>query len=527
MITIKKFFIVGVLLLSCLSLGAQNALSALLPMPNKVEMAKGKPFKVAAGQTVIVCTDAALRFEAEQLADIIQHRMDITLPVTEKLTKKAIVIGIDSSLNGDEHYQLTVNSKGMRLVGATAAAVFRGIMTIDQLLLGDAFATSLDRISAIHIDDAPRFGYRALMLDPARHFLPLKDVKFYIDQMARYKYNVLQLHLTDDQGWRIEIKSQPRLASKQHYTQTEIRELIDYAALRHIQIVPEIDVPGHTAAVLAAFPELSCRHLQVSPVKVGETTNRMVCGANPKTYAVLHDVIHEICALFDAPYFHLGGDEAAVPANWAKCPDCRALMQQYGYTKPTQLMQPFFDKVLGFVREGGKRPILWCELNNIYPPATDYLFPYPKDVTLVTWRNQLTPTCLDLTHKSGHQLLMAPGEYAYFDYPQWKGDFPEHGNWGMPITSLQQSYGFDPGYGRARAEQSHISGVMGTLWGEAIRDINRATYMTYPRGLALAEAGWTQMEHRNWKSFKQRLYPNLMNLMQLGVSVRVPFEIAR
>lgn len=523
----NKLLLFALLLLVSVSVSAQNALSALLPMPNKVENVKGKPFKVVEGKTSIVMTEEALRFEAEQLAEIVRRRMGVTLPVTSIMNKKSIVLAIDSTMGAEEHYQLTVHSKGIRLVGATAAAVFRGVMTCDQLLLGDAFATACKEIRSLRIDDAPRFGYRALMLDPARHFLPLKDIKFYIDQMARYKYNVLQLHLTDDQGWRLEIKSQPRLASEQHYSQTEIRDLIAYAARRHIMVVPEIDVPGHTVAILFAFPELSCRHLQGNPAKVGETTNRMVCGANPKTYEVLHDVIREVCTLFDAPYFHLGGDEAAVPANWAKCPDCRALMAQYGYTKPTQLMQPFFDKILDFVREGGKHPVLWCELNNIYPPATDYLFPYPKDVTLVTWRNRLTPTCLDLTYKNGNSLLMAPGEYAYFDYPQWKGDLPEFGNWGMPITSLQQSYGFDPGYGRSAAEQQHILGVMGTLWGEAIGDINRATYMTYPRGLALAEAGWTQMDHRSWEGFKQRLYPNLMNLMQLGVSVRVPFEIAR
>lgn len=527
MTIIKKFFTLSLLLLISLSVAAQHPFSALLPMPNKAEIVKGKPFKVMEGKTAIVMTDKTLQFEAEQLSEIIQKRMKKTVVLTDKPAKKSIVLAIDSTLKGEEHYQLTVNSREIRLAGATAAAVFRGVMTFDQLLLGDVIATAAGNVSCVQIDDTPRLGYRALMLDPARHFLPLADVKFYIDQMARYKYNVLQIHLTDDQGWRIEIKSQPRLASKQHYTQAEIRELIDYAALRHIMVVPEVDVPGHTVAILSAFPELACRHLQDSPAKVGETTNRMVCASNPKTYDVLHDVVREICALFDAPYFHLGGDEAAVPANWAKCPDCCALMKQYGYTKATQLMQPFFNKVLDFVREGGKHPILWCELNNIYPPATDYLFPYPKDVTLVTWRYQLTPTCISLTHKKGNTLLMAPGEYAYFDYPQLEGDLPETGNWGMPTTTLKQSYEFDPGYGRPEAEQAHIMGVMGTLWGEAIRDINRATYMTYPRGLALAEAGWTQMEHRSWEGFKERMYPNLTNLMQLGVSVRVPFEIAR
>ena len=186
---------------------------------------------------------------------------------------------------------------------------------------------------------------------------------------------------------------------------------------------------------------------------------------------------------------------------------------------------PFFNRILATVRQCGKRAILWCELDNIYPPANDYLFPYPEDVTLVTWRYGLTPTCQTLTHKHGHQLIMAPGEYAYLDYPQWRGDLPEFNNWGMPLSTLENCYKLDPGYGRPTEEQRHVLGVMGTLWAEAIADINRATYMAFPRAFALAEAGWTQMEHRSWESFKTRLYPNLTDLMRCGVSVRVPFEI--
>ena len=201
------------------------------------------------------------------------------------------------------------------------------------------------------------------------------------------------------------------------------------------------------------------------------------------------------------------------------------MMERLGYTKPTQLMIPFFNRVLDEVRKNDKKPILWCELNNIWPPADDYLFPYPKDVTLVTWRNALTPTCLDLTRKNGHNIIMAPGEHAYLDYPQYRNDFPEFNNWGMPITTLQKTYELDPAYGCLEADAAHIQGVMGTLWAEAIPDVNRATYMAFPRALALAEAGWSEMPQRSWDSFKQRIFPNIYELMKQGVSVRVPFEI--
>lgn len=353
-------------------------------------------------------------------------------------------------------------------------------------------------------------------------------MKFYIDQMVRYKYNVLQLHLTDDQGWRIEIKKHPRLTEKgEFYTQEELKDLVHYAAERNVQIIPELDIPGHTVAVLDAYPELGCSHTDTIPKIVGETVNLMLCANNDKVYSLYKDILTEVASIFPAPYIHLGGDEAIIETNWGKCEHCQSLMKQLGYTKPTELMNYFFGKILPVVRKNGKKPMLWCELDNIRMPAHEYLFDYPKDAVLITWRYGLTPLCMELTARHGNTLIMAPGEYTYLDYPQYKNDFPEFNNWGMPVTTLETTYQFDPGYGLPASQQAHIAGVNGTLWAEAMPDINRVTYMTYPRGLALAEAGWTQMEHRDWESFKKRIYPNLSELMKRGVSVRVPFEIVR
>lgn len=498
--------------------------SALIPMPNSVQTLKGKPLKVFPSETVYIDGET-LQFSAQTLKDILEEQMQVNLLPGSSSKNSKFTLLIDPAMVGEEHYTLQVNDKGVKITGSTAAAVYRGVMTFHQLLIGDICATQQKQITPVCIDDSPRFSYRALMIDPARHFLPVKDVKFYIDQMARYKYNVLQLHLTDDQGWRIEIKKHPKLTGKDYYTQEQMKNLIHYAAERHIEIVPELDIPGHTVAVLAAYPELGCTHTDTIVKNVGTTTNLMLCAGNERVYDTYKDIIAEIASLFPSRYIHLGGDEAVIEQNWTKCERCRTMMSEKGYTKASQLMIPFFNRMLDFVREDGKEPVLWCELNNIYPPATDYLFPYPKDVTLVTWRMGLTPTCLDLTEKNAHPIIMAPGEYAYLDYPQLKGDLPEFNNWGMPVTTLEKCYQFDPGYGRSLSKQAHIQGIMGTLWGEAINDIARLCYMTYPRGLALAEAGWTQMEHRSWKSFKERMYPNLMYLMKNGVSLRVPFEV--
>ncbi len=502
-----------------------SRMSALLPQPNTVKELPSAPFRIRESRCALYASTDGLSPAVRYLQRVVKHRMGRDLAVVDSPEKASFRLLVDGSLQENGHYRLQVDRKGVCLTGASEAAVYYAVATLDQWLMGSSADALSGRIPAVWIDDAPRFPFRGLMLDPARHFLPLKDVKFFVDQMARYKYNVLQLHLTDDQGWRVELDGYPQLSARQAYTADELRELVAYAAERYVEVIPELDIPGHTAAFLSAYPGLGCAHLQTDTIQVGTTVNRMLCAANDSVYVLFGNILRQVAAIFPSPYIHLGGDEAAVPANWAKCPRCRKMMKDRGYTQPTQLMIPFFNRMLAFVRQEGKRPILWCELNKIYPPADDYLFPYPEDVTLVSWRGGLTPTCLELTRKSGHPLIMAPGEHAYLDYPQLQGDLPEFDNWGMPVTTLRQCYALDPGYGQPESDQQHVLGVLGTLWGEAMRDINRVTYMAYPRALALAEAGWTRMENRNWESFRERLLPNLSDLMRRGVSVRVPFEI--
>ena len=537
----KIFFSAIITFATAIASVAQNNTQALIPYPNKIEQcSNGKTFAINSA-TTIESTLPGDAFVIKELQRITQKRLGLTPSISKgKRSKNIISLEVDSDLAGREHYTLEVNKNGVFIKGTTEGAIFLALQTLDQLLIGDICNTAENRIAHIRIDDSPRFGFRAIMLDPARHFIPVKDVKLFIDQMARFKFNTLQLHLTDDQGWRIEIKSHPELTAtgafrapggsnqgpdNGYYTQEELKDIIQYAAERNIEIIPELDIPGHSVAILAAHPELGCTFRHGDKKDLGSTTNMMLCAANNDVYGIYADIIKEVAALFPSPYIHLGGDEAAVKENWAKCPDCLDLMQQLGYEKPSQLMIPFFNNILEIVRENKKKAILWCELDNIWPPANDYLFPYPNDVTLVTWRNALTPKCIELTRKYGHPLIMAPGEHAYLDYPQYRGDLPEFNNWGMPITTLEQSYRLDPGYALPAEEQAHIQGVMGTLWAEAIRDINRVTYMAFPRSMAIAEAGWSNMEQRSWDSFKQRIYPNITEMMKDGISVRVPFEI--
>lgn len=519
---------------------AQDATSALIPMPNRIEVCPKNKTVQFDTKTAIKSNLPEDAFVIREAKRVLYKRMGISPTVDNCRKKNVIEIAIDTTLQGSEHYTLKADKKGITIKGNTESALYRGVTTLEQILIGDVCNSAEKRIGHIFIDDAPRYSHRAIMLDPARHFLPVRDVKFFIDQMARFKFNVLQMHLTDDQGWRIEIKSHPELtattaqrkpgASPQgpdngYYTQEDIKEIITYAAERGIEVIPELDIPGHSVAILASHPELGCGFRQEEKKNLGNTTNMMLCAAEEEVYIIYKDIIDEVAGLFPSKMIHLGGDEAAVKENWAKCPDCQAMMKEMGYEKPSQLMIPFFNRILDIVRENGKEAVLWCELDNMWPPANEYLFPYPTDVTLVTWRNALTPKCIELTRKHGHKLIMAPGEHAYLDYPQYPGDLPEFNNWGMPVTTLEQTYRLDPGYGLPDAEQKHIKGVMATLWAEAIKDINRVTYMAFPRAMAISEAGWSNMDARSWESFKERIYPNIMDMMKSGVSVRVPFEI--
>lgn len=524
--TMKKHFLLALVatFVITISLRAQDNLSALIPMVNSVQLPKGKPVQLKK-QAKIALEGEDLEFSYHELKRILADRMGVQCELVA-LPKADFILKVDSTIEGDEQYKVDVNNKRVLLAGKSKVGVFYAVQTLNQLLMGDVMHTKQSKIQQILIDDQPRYPFRGLMVDPARHFLPLKDLKFFIDKMAAYKYNKLQLHLTDDQGWRMEIKSHPKLTEAgAFYTQEELKELIAYASLRNIEVIPEMDVPGHVVALLAQYPELGCTNTQHQEKVVGKTESMMLCAANDEVYRVYADIIREVAQVFPAKLIHMGGDEARIGKNWLQCDKCKQKMKELNYTDGAQLMIPFFKEIKKIVSDNNKELMLWCELDSEYAPASEYLFPYDKDITLVTWRWGLTPTCLELTAKHGNPIIMAPGEFAYLDYPQLKGDLPEFNNWGMPVTTLTKTYQLDPGYGYPEEQQNHVQGILGTLWGEAMKDINRVTYMAFPRALALAEAGWTNMENRTWESFVQRMYPNLQDLMQAGVFIRVPFEI--
>lgn len=511
----------------------------LIPTPANLQLTRGS-YKLPQ-RVRIHYTTKDFAFAAEYLHQYL--REDLALSPITKANKIPGHITIIKSgrVNSSQGYKLSISEdNGITIRASHTSGALYGVMTLLQLLEGRRPLPG-DKlvIPAMEIADTPRYEMRALMLDPARHFLPLPELKRFVDRMVRYKFNTLQLHLSDDQGWRVEIASHPELtqigarrtskeslADNGYYTAVELRELVAYAQERGIDIIPEIDIPGHTAALLHAKPELKSDLHRDSTFVLGKTDNVMLSATNPTTYAVLDDILRELAEIFPrGARLHLGGDESAIERNWARSPEHQSFMQAQGIKSERELMGYFFERVLASARKYGFKPILWCELDNIRMPAKEYLFNYPKDVTLVTWRMGLTPKSMELTRASGHQLILAPGESAYFDYPQYKGDLPEFNNWGMPITTLERAYTWDIKSNLYIAGDNNILGVMGTMWAEAMPDMNRVLYMTYPRALALAEVGWSPLSKRSWSSFVNRLLPVLAEMQRSGIPYRVPFEV--
>lgn len=524
----------------CLAFVAPRMASArelsLIPKPNSLRLSSGQ---------ALLGRKSPIRLGHHDLASVAQTLETVLAALPSAGQAPEMGVPLELTLQplpnpSPEAYRLRIEPHRIEITANTPRGAYYGVMTLRQIIASAEQTPQGLMLPSLDIDDAPRYGLRALMLDPARHFLPVADLKAYIDRMSYYKFNALQLHLTDDQGWRLYVPKHPRLtelgaqrvpggriADNGYYTPDDLRDLVAYAAQRGIEIIPEIDVPGHTAALLVAYPELRCDIAQGQSFVLGKTDNVMLSACQKRTYEILSDVIQTLSEIFPrGTRLHLGGDESAIARNWAQSPEHQALMKRLGYTRPDELMGYFFGRVLDTARRHGFDPVLWCELDQVRLPASRYLFDYPKGVTLVTWRMGLTPLCLELTERSGHQLILAPGESAYLDYPQYRGDLPEFNNWGMPITTLERSYTWDLEH-LPRRTPNHVLGVMGTLWGEAIQDIHRANYMTYPRALALAEVGWTELEHRSWEDFTRRLPRQLETLLRAGVAYRAPFEVYR
>ena len=505
---------------------------ALIPQPASLTVTdKAHPLNVRAVWDVVA--ENGLANECLKAEQMLRERIG---QATRK-GKATLTLAIDTTLADREAYKLSVTASGVDIHGGSAAGVFYGLMTLDQLLRADADGVCCESIPQLTVTDQPRTHMRELMVDPCRIFVPFDELKAFIPEMARYKLNALHLHLVDDQSWRIEIKSYPKLIAEctsrvgmddmqmpisGYYTQEQMRELVRYAAEYHIDVIPEIEMPGHEVAAIHAYPELTCGGKQVPIRTICGVSNELLCPGNEFTFEFLGNVFRELADIFPSPYVHLGGDEAGNPALdcWTNCEKCQALKKKLGITTTDRsenwrLQKYLFDRVIDTLRtKYAKTPMFWYE--------TDFKEIQAGCVTFA-WRMGLTQPALDAAVKNNAKIMLCPGEHCYFDYPMAPGDMPEV-NWGMPSTSLKQTYALDPSWGMGEEfEKNNLFGVAGTLWSECINSPERIYYQAYPRALALAEVGWSPAKTHSWENFLRRLRPTLRDMQRRGVSFSMQY----
>ena len=512
-----------------------NPTDCLIPIPMKLTVnQKQAPLEVNGIWSVK--SAEGLANEQEHALRILGERIDNSK--VNKSKKLTLTLALDESLNDAEAYTLDVKAQEVIIKGKTAAGVFYGLMTFDQLLRGDGSKKCCDAIMQASVSDQPRTHVRELMLDPVRTFIPFDQLKAFIPEMARYKLNAVHLHLVDDQGWRIEIKKYPRLTAeassrwnmddmlmpiKGYYTQEQMKDFVAYATKYHIQVIPEIEMPGHEVAAISVYPELTCHAKQVPIRTTCGVSDELLCPGNEFTYEFLGNVFKELADIFPSPYIHLGGDEAGNPALdcWTSCPKCQALKKKLGITTTDRsenwrLQGYLFDHIIDMLKtQYHKTPMFWYE--------TDFKKIQPGCVTFA-WRVGLTKEALDAAVRNNARVMLCPGEHCYLDYPMAKGDMPEV-NWGMPTTTLKNTYDLDPSWGMGEEfEKNNLFGVAGTLWSECINTPERIYYQAYPRALALAEVGWSQGKNRSWNGFIHRLQPTLNDMMRRGITFSLEYD---
>lgn len=422
---------------------------------------------------------------------------------------------------GEEGYTLDAGAQGVTITANKTAGLFYGIQTLMQLLPPDierpqAVQGLSWKVPGVRIMDYPRFGWRGLMLDVSRHFFSKAFVKRYIDEMVKYKFNVFHWHLTDDNGWRVEIKGLPRLTEigawrvprtgrfgsfhapqpgekatdGGFYTQEDIREIAAYAQARHVTILPEIDVPAHSLALIASYPNLSCTQLTY-PVNPGSSfygkEDNVLCVANDSTWLMLDKIFGQLADLFPGPYIHVGGDEA-FKGFWEKCPKDQALMKKEGITSLEGLQSYFEKKLEKIIISKGKKMIGWDEIleGGLAPEAT-----------VMSWRGMQGGI---KAAQMGHHVVMSPWGSAYLDL--YQGDpLVEPATYGA--LRLQTCYAFEPVPDSVDAR--YILGGQGNLWTESVPNDRHAEYMTWPRAMALAEVFWSPRQRRDWPDFIRRM----------------------
>ncbi|UTA54642.1 family 20 glycosylhydrolase [Lysobacter soli] len=493
-------------------ISASAAATPVIPRPAKVELRDGRFAFGPQSRVAVIGNDAEAARIAQDFASRVQKARGFAPQVGGAADGAAVVFAIDANIApaGDEGYVVDITPQGAKITARKPVGLFYGAVTLWQLLADGAQGEA--SIATQRIEDAPRFGWRGLMLDVARHFRTPDEVKALLDQMALHKLNTFHWHLTDDQGWRVEIKQYPKLTEvggcripagaagrdakgkpKPYcgfYTQDEIRDIVKYAAERYITVVPEFDLPGHAQAAIASYPEFGVPGTK-PPVSPDWGVNTWLFNVDDKTFTFLENVLDEMMPLFPGQYFHLGGDEAAKD-QWEQSAAVQAKKKELGLKDEMQLQSWFMGRLGKYIEAHGKRLIGWDEILEGGPPA---------DATVMSWRG--TDGAIEAA-RAGHDVVMAPSPDLYLDHVQ--SDGPDETPGRLKVISLKDVYDFKAVPVQLNADQArHVLGVQANLWTEHQRTFERMQRSLFPRGAALAEVTWSPESRLDWNDFLQRM----------------------
>ena len=533
--TMKRIFLMAMSIIAfCLSSYA----AAIIPQPQSVNE-HNKSF-IIKPSTVIVC-------DAETLTPLIgyvREYIDIKKIVAVTPKRNYIAFSINTDL-AEEEYNLTVSREAIHIVAGGYGGAFNGVQTLFQLLPSEVYTKQLHlpaEVEGCNVKDKPKFAYRGFMLDVARTFMEKENVLRYIDYISYHKINKLHWHLCDNQGWRVEIKSHPDLAKKGgfrggdspvraalgkwdekyggYYTQDEIREVVAYAAVRNVEVIPEIDLPGHSETLLRIYPQMLCNYENNKLNRNGNYDSRnVVCATKESNYVILEEILSEVCALFPSKFFHIGGDEVDM-SQWKRCPDCSAWLKNNGYTDGYKLEDMFIGRVQAILAKYGKNPSVWNE--------AAFGGGLSKKALVHGWKS--TQVCKQVMMK-GYRTIFMPQEFFYLDMRQSKHE--TGAVWGG-CFDVRKTYSFDfAKEGFTPEEVATVEGFEAPYWSEVFlsqggdKSIDFIEFMTFPRLCALAEHGWGKNGGGEWEEFHTRLYTRHYDRMvDMGINFRItPSEV--
>jgi hexosaminidase len=526
------FIILTIILFACTKKNTVPEPPAVSIVPQPVALSVANNYFIL-NDTVTISANLTEELSAVSfLIDFFKTQNVPTKIITDTIADITFRSFVSEKYLPEGYYHMVVNAEGVDIFSTSASGLFYGTQSLMQLIVQEKKDWQVPYLT---LTDFPRFSWRGLHLDVSRHFFPVDFVKRYIDLMARYKFNTFHWHLTEDQGWRIEIKKYPKLqevaayrketlighySAQPHqydgqryggyYTQEEIKEVVAYAAERFVTIVPEIEMPGHALAALSAHPHLGCTGGPYETATLWGVFDDVYCAGKESTFTFLEDVLNEVIELFPGQYIHIGGDECP-KTRWQECAQCQKRMKVEGLSDEHELQSYFIQRIEKYLNARGKKIIGWDEIleGGLAPNAA-----------VMSWRGEEGGIA---AAKAGHDVVMTPGFALYFDH--YQGD-PQN----EPVaiggnTSLKKVYSYEPiPASLDQNEQRFILGAQANVWTEYIKTPEHVEYMTYPRALALAEVVWSPKEARDWTSFVNRLTHQYVLLERQKVNFRKPTE---